>query len=413
MSFLAGLYSPSADRLYEAEPGRYVCDRTGDNLKVVYDYQQIADTLTFSSAFQRPGVEGIARYIDLLPLNGVDRLPPLTVGETPMIQPPRLRDRYDQPGLFLKDDGRNPSSSFKDRASAVAIAHARENDWDRITAASTGNAASSLACLSASVGMSSVIFVPASAPEAKIAQLLLYGAHVFAVEGSYDEAFELCTEVSDRYGWYNRNTGYNPYTREGKKTVSYEITMDLDGPPDYVFVSVGDGNIISGVYKGFDELVTLGWIEEMPKIVGVQSENSNAIARAFANNGEITPVEASTLADSIAVDMPSDGTFALEAATKSGGAYVTVSDPDILDALEELAGVAGVFSEPAAAAAFAGYRSFRDRIDPDEDVVVLLTGHGLKDVDTAMRAAGQPERIEPRMDLLEEKLRRRGLVSDD
>ncbi len=410
MSFLAGLYSPAADRLYEPELGRYVCDETGENLKVVYDYDRISRLLSMEEAFDRGDVTGLHRYVDLLPLESGDELPPLEVGEVPLIESPRLRDRYDHPNLYLKDDGRNPSASFKDRASGVAIAHAREHDQDLITGASTGNAASSLACLSASMGMTSVIFVPHTAPEGKVAQLLLYGAHVFAVEGTYDDAFDLCTEVADEFGWYNRNTGYNPYTREGKKTVSFELTLELGEAPDWVFVSVGDGNIISGVHKGFDELETLGWIDRCPKIVGVQSEGSAAIANAFERHGEIEAVEANTLADSISVDFPSDGQFALEAATETGGRYVSVPDEAILEALSELANTAGVFSEPAAATAFAGYKEVRDDIGEDETAVVMLTGHGLKDVRTAMEAAGEPMTIPPEMGAVESNLSRLDLV---
>ncbi|MFB6357148.1 MAG: threonine synthase [bacterium] len=410
MSFLAGLYSPSADKLYEAEYGRYLCDETGENLKVVYDYEMIADTIDMESSFHREGEQGIERYIDLLPLESSQNLPPLLVGETPMVEAPRLWAKYDHPNLHLKDDSRLPSASFKDRASAVAIAHARENDQNLITGASTGNAASSLACLTASMGMTSVIFVPASAPEGKIAQLLLYGANVFAVEGSYDDAFDLCTEVADEFDWYNRNTGYNPYTREGKKTVAFEIVLDLGHAPDYVFVSVGDGNIISGTYKGFDELETLGWIDEMPKIIGVQSENSNAIAKAFREHNDIESVHADTVADSIAVDMPSDGKFALEAARDSDGDYVEVSDQDILDAQSELASMSGIFTEPASAAAFAGYQSYRNELKQDEEAVVLLTGHGLKDVDTAMESAGDPIHVEPDLGKTADQLKRLDLV---
>lgn len=410
MSFLAGLYSPAADKLYEPEYGRYLCDETGENLKVVYDYDRISRLLDMEEAFCREGVTGLHRYVDLLPLESGEELPPLEVGEVPMIESPRLRDQYDHPNLFLKDDGRNPSASFKDRASGVAIAHAREHDQDLITGASTGNAASSLACLSASLGMTSVIFVPHTAPEGKIAQLLLYGAHVFSVEGTYDDAFDLCTKVADEFGWYNRNTGYNPYTREGKKTVAFEMTLELGEAPDWVFVSVGDGNIISGVHKGFDELETLGWIDECPKIVGVQSEGSAAIARAYQENRDIEAVEANTKADSISVDFPSDGRFALEAATETGGRYVSVSDDEILGALRELSNTAGVFSEPAAAASFAGYKEVRNDIGDDESAVVMLTGHGLKDINTAMEAAGQPMTIQPSMEAVEENLSQLDLV---
>ncbi len=319
--------------------------------------------------------------------------------------------------LWLKDDGRNPTASLKDRASAMAVVRARQLGYDTVTTASTGNAAAALAGMAASVGLRAVIFVPQSAPEAKIAQLLVYGAEVHLVPGSYNDAFELCLEATAREGWYCRNTGYNPWMTEGKKTVAYEIAEQLGWEaPDAVVVSVGDGSIIGGVHKGFYDLLQLGWTERMPRLIGVQAAGSDACARAWeagpttdgcplgattddsraamerAWEGEIVlpTIAAATRADSISADFPRDGYKAVRAVRATGGAFLRVADEAILAAIPELARGSGVFAEPAAAAAWAGARqALADGLlAARERVVVLVTGSGLKDVAAARAAVG-------------------------
>jgi threonine synthase len=254
-----------------------------------------------------------------------------------------------------------------------------------------------------------VHFVPNTAPPAKVAQLLVFGARVFLVDGTYDDAFDLTLEAAGADGWYCRNTGYNPLTREGKKTAAFEIweqapeAFRKDGRPLSIFVSVGDGTIISGIHKGFKDLEALGWIDRIPRLFGVQAEGSAAVAQAFKNGSdEVRPVRASTLADSICVDLPRDGKRALQAATLTGGAYVTVSDKEILAAIADL-GTAGVFAEPAGAAAFAGLKTaVRDGlVDPDEDVLAINTGNGLKDIAAAQLAAGSAHVIDPNLKALQ------------
>jgi threonine synthase len=261
-----------------------------------------------------------------------------------------------------------------------------------------------------------VILAPRTAPPAKVAQLLMFGARVFLVEGTYDQAFDLTLEAAQAFGWYCRNTGYNPFTSQGKKTAAFEIAEQFttavgkdpagSGPwsvPDAVFVSVGDGNIISGLHAGFDDLLRLGWIERMPKLFGIQSEGSAAIYSAFVSGQEtIVPVQATTMADSISVDLPRDGLRALRAATRTGGAYLAVPDSDILTAMTVLARAAAVFAEPAGATAYAGIApALRGGlITPEDRVVVLNTGNGLKDVKAAMQAAGAATIIEPTLPAL-------------
>jgi threonine synthase len=306
--------------------------------------------------------------------------------------------------VYVKNDGLMPSASFKDRASAIAILKALEMERDIISGASTGNAASSLATLSASLGIKNVIFVPAAAPQAKIAQLLVYGAQVLAVDGNYDQAFDLCLVASKAYGWYNRNTAYNPYMSEGKKTAAFEICEQLDWQvPDRLFVSVGDGCIIGGLHKGFKDMLALGWIDRMPRLMGVQAAGSAALYNAWTQNVaplDMTPIEAHTIADSISSDLPRDRIKAMRAVVETDGAFVSVTDEEILAAIPTLARDAGVFAEPAGAAAYAGLVKAvaAGAVAAQEQVVVLATGNGLKDVGSAIKSVGQPTVIAPNMD---------------
>ncbi len=280
-----------------------------------------------------------------------------------------------------------------------------------VATASTGNAAAALAALAAAAGQPNVIFVPASAPPAKIAQLLIYGSIVLAIDGSYDQAFDLCVAACDEFGWYNRNTGFNPYMTEGKKTVSYEIAEQIAAmtrssesgfrAPNAVFVSVGDGCIIGGVHKGFKDLLALGWIESMPRLYGVQSTRSSALYNAWKSGAEVPePVQATTRADSISVNAPRDPIKALNAVRQTEGAFIAVEDEAILQAIPPLAQLAAVFAEPAGATALAGLTKAVDggMVDPSETVVVINTGSGLKDIAAATQVAGGMTVIPPKLD---------------
>jgi threonine synthase len=330
------------------------------------------------------------------------------VGWTPLFGAPLLARALGVRELLVKDDGKNPSASFKDRASAVALARARELGHELVTGASTGNAAGATAALAAPCGLRARIFVPKSAPRAKVAQLLTFGAEVLAVDGTYDQAFDLCLEATRRFGWYNRNTGFNPYTREGKKTVSFEICEQLGfSVPDLVVVPVGDGNIISGVWKGFVELHALGLIDRLPRLLAAQAAGSDAIVRALEGDGVVRPVAGDTVADSISVSLPRDGDAAVRAVRDSQGLGVRVPDEEILAAIPTLARGSGVFAEPAAAAGYAALVSAAraGRLDPSWRVLLLVTGSGLKDVAAAMRVAGEPRVIGADASVLDELFR--------
>lgn len=338
-----------------------------------------------------------------LPIASVDSLPPLPVGGTPLLEAARLRSELGVPRLWLKDDSRNPSGSTKDRASQLVVAKAREYGLATIATASTGNAASALAACCAAAGLNAIVFVPAAAPQAKLVQMLAYGAQVIRVAGSYDQAFELCGTACERFGWYNRNTALNPFTVEGKKTAALEIGRQLaDEPPDVVVVPAGDGVIISGVAKGFADLVEAGLLARSPRLLAVQPAGSNALAAALATDAEtVEPLTgAASVADSLVVEAPRAARLALCRIRASGGTGVAVDDEAIVAAIRRLAATTGVFAEPAAAASFAGLEAALEQelVDRDERVVLLITGSGLKDVPAAARAVAIPEPVEPDLD---------------
>ena len=407
MDHVLGFKCSLCGQEYGLSQVEYVCPKHGDmgNLDVVYDLDKIARRWSRKKLSQDHD-PSIWRYRPLLPLEPDSPVIPLQIGVTPLYRPQRLCDALKLPNVYIKDDGRNPTGSFKDRASSVAVVKARELGSKVITTASTGNAGAALAGMAAAVGQPAVIFAPMTAPEAKVAQLLMFGATVILVNGNYDQAFDLCLQASREFGWYCRNTGYNPFTAEGKKTAALEICEQMQWKaPDRIFVSVGDGNIISGIHKGLKDLHALGWIDKLPKLMGVQAAGSAACSNAWRDHTEkITPVSADTLADSISVDLPRDGVRAVRAVSHTGGAYITVTDDEILDAMRVLARQAAVFAEPAGATAYAGLaRAIQQHwVEPDETIVVLITGNGLKDVRSAIKAAGQAHRIEPTLDKVKE-----------
>ncbi|MBK9007373.1 MAG: Threonine synthase [Anaerolineales bacterium] len=391
----------------------YTCPKDGGNLDVTLDYDSIKTKYQPEDLLSRND-PSLWRYLPLLPVGEPegDSTPLHAVGGTPVYQLSSLAKKYGLQNLWLKDESRNPTASFKDRASAIVVTRAHEIGAEIVVTASTGNAGAALAGMSAAVGQKAIIFAPKSAPPAKVAQLLIFGAKVILVDGSYDDAFDLTVKCADEFGWYCRNTGYNPFTAEGKKTAAFEIWewwqdahakwheefgAGLEHPPLTVFVSVGDGNIISGIHKGFKDLVELGWMANTPHIIGVQAEGSAAISNAFhANTEAIKPVTAKTIADSISVDLPRDGARAVRAAKETGGTYVNVSDEEILYAIAEL-GKVGIFAEPAGAAAYAGVARAISTgvIGSGNPILVINTGSGLKDIRAAMRAVAEAPVIEP------------------
>jgi threonine synthase len=381
----------------------YSCNNCNGYLQVTYDYQYIKENIKKSDITENPDFS-IWRYKNLLPVEDLSRKPIVQIGWTPLYKAERLGKKLGIKNLLVKDEGRNPSASLKDRPGAIAVVKALERGEKVITCASTGNAASSLSCLTAALGLKTIIFVPETSPMAKIAQLLVFGATVIAVKGSYDEAFDLSIKATEKYGWYNRNSGYNSYTREGKKTCSYEICEQLGWEcPDKIFIPVGDGNLISGIWKGFVDLHEIGFIDRLPQLISCQAENMDAINRAFESDGVIQPVIGKTIADSISVSFPHDGDAALKAIQESKGFSVSVSDEQIIKAIPEFARETSIFGEPSGVTPFAALKKAvsNNRISDEERIVILMSGNGLKDINSAMKSVGRPLTINPDMKELE------------
>ena len=376
---------------YPATPDVTTCE-CGGILDIVYDYDYIKSHLTKEKLAARKDLT-MWRYRELLPIEEETENTPLRVGNTPLYEEPRLAEMLGLGHLYVKDDGLNPTSSLKDRASAMAVAKAKEAGKDIIACSSTGNAASSLAGNAAAAGMKTYIFVPSRAPKGKVAQLLTFGATVVSVQGNYEETFELSSKAIDRWGWYNRNAAVNPYLSEGKKTVSLEICEQLQWKaPDYIAVAVGDGCTISGVWKGLKDLYAIGFIDKLPRLISCQAEGCCPLNRAIEEKAPWHPMEENTLADSIAVGVPRNPDKALQAIEESHGLVVNVSDAEIMAAQKLLGSVCGLFGEPAGVTGTAGVRKLCEMgvLGKDDTVVTMISGNGLKDVENAIKAAGAP-----------------------
>ncbi len=385
-SNIAYLQCVTCKKEYDADKIEYTCPDCGlvkGTLDVNYNYKKVKKQLS-KEALAQTGEASHWRYLPLLPVNDPQFIQPLKVGWTPLYQHKRLNGIIGLPELFLKDDSGNVTASYKDRASSVAIVKALEKGYKGVATASCGNAAASIAAFAASAGLPCYLFVPASIPNGKLAQLKAYNAQVMFVEAGYDAAFDMCMKEAQKNNWYNRNTAINPYLAEGKKSAALEICEQLNWQaPDIVVVPVGDGCIISGLWKGFKDLHEIGFIENFPQIVGVQAEGSSPLVRAFRNGrGVEIGQNAHTIADSIAVGFPRDQVKALRAVHQSGGTFIAVSDEEILSALKLLSIKAGIFVEPAAAASLAGILKMTEskKIKQDKKVVAMLTGSGLKDI---------------------------------
>lgn len=369
-------------------------------LKIIYNYQKlINEGLSFSKLKQN-------NFLDLLPIKSLESLPRLKIGNTPLYSINEINKSKLNFNLFLKDDSQNPTYSFKDRASALVSAYAREKGFNTIVAASTGNAGSSLAGICAAQNQKAIILVPESAPIAKLTQILMYGATIIPIKGTYDDAFDLSIKATEEFGWYNRNTAYNPLTIEGKKTVAFELFEQMNFTiPDRIFVPVGDGVIISGVYKGFEDLLKLQIIDHLPTIVAVQAKKSNNLIRNIKNK-EFEIERSTTIADSISVDIPRNFYMAKQYLDKYDGEHISVSDEKILEASQILSENTGLFAEPAAAAAFAGLLRYKEenRLFDNSNNIVLLTGSGLKDLKAVSSFLKMPKPINPTINNIKELL---------
>lgn len=360
-------------------------------LDVIYEPIQLSSAQSLQEKLYKDTNYTIWRYSFILPIAPKAVLPTVPVGWSPSFRSERLEKDLNLPTLWIKDDGRNPTASLKDRASAVAVVRAMSANKQVVACSSTGNAATSLAGLAANTGLQSFIFIPADAPPAKQVQLKVFGATVFLVEGSYADAFNLSTSAIDAFGWYNRNCAINPYLVEGKKTVAWEFAEQTNwNPPDIIFVPIGDGCTISGVYKGFFECKKFGLISKIPQIIGVQAENAAPIYKAWKENKQMKPQEANTIADSISVGHPKNYRKALNAISASDGEIITISDNEIVAAQTYLAATTGVFGEPAGVAGFAGLLSLQkqNKLSANYSYGIIVTGNGLKDINSVRNIKG-------------------------
>ena len=414
MNYIKGYRCTICGKFFETKDALLTCPDCGEQgiLDVEYDYDALKKVLTLDY-FKNNQNYSMWRYAPLMGIqeDHIDEM--LRIGWTPLIKSHNLAKELGLKELYIKDDGLNPSGSSKDRASGVAVLKAIEAGAKVISCSSTGNAASSCACHAAHMGLPAVIFVPKRAPIGKLTQISLYGATLVVVDGDYKAAFKLSKDAINKYGWYNRNAAINPFMVEGKKTVSLEIAEQLNfKPTDWVAVSVGDGCTIGGVYKGFNELFKLGLIKKVPKILGVQSTGCEPFVVASKNHEPLKECEENTLADSIAVGIPRNPNKALRAVEYSKGAWISVPDEKIIEAMSLLGRKEGIFGEPAGVAALAGIRKAIEEgiISKDESVTFIVTGNGLKDPNNAQKAIVKPELMEADINKLDIYLKGKGVI---
>ena len=414
MNYIKGYRCTICGKFFETKDALLTCPDCGEKgiLDVEYDYDALKKVLTLDY-FKNNRDYSMWRYAPLMGIKEDHINEMLRIGWTPLVKSNNLAKVLGLKELYIKDDGLNPSGSSKDRASGVAVLKAIEAGAKVISCSSTGNAASSCACHAAHMGLPAVIFVPKRAPIGKLTQISLYGATLVVVDGDYKAAFKLSKDAINKYGWYNRNAAINPFMVEGKKTVSLEIAEQLNfKPTDWVVVSVGDGCTVGGVYKGFNELFKLGLIKKVPKILGVQSTGCEPFVVASKNHEPLKECEENTIADSIAVGIPRNPIKALRAIEYSKGAWISVPDEQIIEAMGLLGKYEGIFGEPAGVTGVAGLRKALEDgvISKDESVTIIVTGNGLKDPNNAQKAIVKPELMEADINKLDIYLKGKGVI---
>jgi threonine synthase len=368
---------------YELEAS-YVCEECFGPLEVSYDYSGLGDAAELKRKIQA-GPPSIWRYSDFLPF---DRRPQtaLDAGLTPLIRSRRLADRLGVGEVYVKNDAANPTHSFKDRVVSVAVAKAKELDYEVIACASTGNLANAVAAHAAAAGLESYVFVPADLEEQKILATGVYGTNLVTVRGNYDDVNRLCTELSAEHPWAFVNVNLRPYYSQGSKTLGFEVAEQLGFElPDRVVCPVASGSLFTQIAKGFEEWIELGLLQgDLPAFNGAQASGCSPVASAFHDGHEVCrPVRPDTIAKSLAIGNPADGVFALDLARRSGGSIDSVTDEEIVDGIKLLAETTGIFTETAGGVTTAVLKKLADRgdIGPEERVVLVITGEGLKTLD--------------------------------
>jgi threonine synthase len=398
MAFVQSLRCRECGRSYEIAP-RYSCEWCFGPLEVAYDHDAAAAAVTRESIAAGPPT--IWRYADLLP---VDPSPGgLPVGYTPLVRADRLADALGLGELWVKDDTRNPTNSFKDRVVAVAVAKALEFGLKTIACASTGNLAQAVSGAAARAGLASYVFIPANLEPAKILSTAVYGANVVAVDGNYDDVNRLCAELAAEHPWAFVNVNVRPFYAEGSKTLAFETAEQLGWEaPDHIVVPVASGSLLTKIHGGFDELVRVGLLDEAPvRVSGAQAAGCSPVATAFAEGSDaIRPVKPATIAKSLAIGNPADGYYALDTVRRTGGGLTAVSDAEIIDGIKLLARTEGIFGETAVGVTIASLRRLAAEgvVRPDERVVAYVTGHGLKTLDAIATEVGPAATIAPTLD---------------
>ncbi len=384
---------------------RYVCERCFGPLEVAYDLSGLDPAGTRRRI--QAGPQTIWRYSDFLPFDGPPA-PGLPVGLTPLQSAPRLAQALGLGEVWVKNDTANPTHSFKDRVVAVAVAKAQELGYAVVACPSTGNLANAVAAHSAAAGLESYVFIPADLEEQKVLATGVYGTHLVAVRGNYDEVNRLCTELSGDRDWAFVNVNVRPYYAEGSKTIAFEIAEQLGFElPDRIVAPVASGSLFTKIARGLEEWLEVGLIEgELPTFNGAQASGCSPVASAFEGGHDICrPVRPDTIAKSLAIGNPADGPYVLELARRSGGSVDSVSDDEIREGIRLLAQTTGIFTETAGGVTTATLRKLAERgdIDPRERVVLVITGDGLKTLD-AVRGTFETYEIDASVDSFEEAL---------
>jgi threonine synthase len=403
MAFVRVLRCVSCNKEFDLRGVIYTCDRCGEKLDVIYDYEAMKNSIDKGELERRHGSSTL-KYREFLPIFDDGKVPSLGEGGTPLVQCQRLGAELGLDELYAKDETRNPTGVFKDRATVLAANKALEFGRKIVAIASTGNAAASLSAYAAKARLRCNVFVPESTPIGKVSQSIAYGANIVQVKGNYDQAYDLVVEACKVFDWYNCNPATNPFRTEGKKTTAYEICEQFNWkPPEWVIVPIGNGCNLAGVWKGFKEFYEFGFISEKPRMVGIQPAGSSPLVTAFKQKKDsFEPVTPTTLAGALAVGKPRNFIKAIKSLRESDGVAESVTDDEILEAQSILARAEGIFGEPGGVAPIAGMiRLVRDgAIDRHDRVCCVVTGNGLKDPEAPLKHAPKPSLIEPTVEAL-------------
>ncbi len=402
MAFATALRCRECGRLYNLDPIHF-CEFCFGPLEVAYDYEAMAKAVSRESIARGPN--SLWRYKDFLPVLG-DDVVDFSQGFTPLVKAGRLGKALGLRNLYIKNDCVNPTYSFKDRVVAVAATRARELGFDTLACASTGNLAGATAAAAARAGMQANIFIPADLEQGKVLGAAIYGPHIYAIEGSYDQVNRLCSELADKYHWAFVNVNVRPYYAEGSKTMGYEVAEQLGWrAPDWAVAPLASGSMFTKIYKGYKELVQVGILDSVhTRMLATQALGCSPIVTAY-NEGSfnVRPVKANTIAKSLAIGNPADGYYALKVIEESNGAGVAMTDAEIVEGMKLLAETEGIFAETAGGVTIAGLVRMAQAgtFQADETIVAYITGNGLKTVEAVVEAVNKPTIIQPTLESFE------------